>query len=102
MKPWIGVAFYSLSLHGAASLKDRRQVVRSLTDRAKRHFNVSIADLGPDACDRADLAFSGVGSSASEVRRRMSKLDEFIRKIEADGQFEIANACQEVFSYGDF
>lgn len=101
-KPWIGVALFSLTLYDSSSLKDRRQVVRSLTDKAKRHYNVSVADLGPDGLwDRADIAVSGVGSSLHEVEGRMTQIRDFMEKMEADGEFEIASAHQEVFSYGD-
>ncbi len=101
-KPWIGIALFSLAMYEASSLKDRRQVVRSLTERAKRHYNVSVADLGPDGrWDRADIAVSGVGSSLYEVEQRMAGVQDFMEKMEADGEFEIVSAHQEVFSYGD-
>lgn len=102
MKPWIGVALFSLVLYDSFSLKDRRHVVRSLMDRAKKHYNVSVADLGPDGLwDKANIAISGVGSSHHETEQRMSQVRDFMERAEADGEFEIASAHQEVFSYGD-
>lgn len=36
-----------LRIEGAHSLKDRRQVLRSLKDRLRNSFNVSVAELEP-------------------------------------------------------
>ena len=41
------IAFLTLELRieAAQSLKDKRQVVRSMKDRLRAHFNVSVAEL---------------------------------------------------------
>ncbi|MDR3254364.1 MAG: DUF503 domain-containing protein [Synergistaceae bacterium] len=101
MKPWVGVAIVSIKILGSSSLKDRRQVVRSLTERARFRCGVSAADLGPDAWDRADLAFSAIGSSHQEMEARMNQLLFMIEKNEDGGDFEVLGVSQEVFSYGD-
>ena len=43
------IAFLTLELHieAAQSLKDKRQVLRSLKDRLRASFNVSVAELDP-------------------------------------------------------
>ncbi|MGB7862365.1 MAG: DUF503 domain-containing protein, partial [Candidatus Sulfotelmatobacter sp.] len=43
------IAFLTLELHieAAQSLKDKRQVVRSLKDRLRASFNISVAELDP-------------------------------------------------------
>jgi len=42
----VGILKVSLSLCGARSLKDKRQTLRSVKDRVKNRFNVSIAEVG--------------------------------------------------------
>lgn len=102
MTPWMGVALFSIRIGGAASLKDRRQVVRSLLDRLSARFNVSVADLGPDGVwDRCDFAATCVGSSRQEIETRVGRIGSFVTNMEEDGEFEITAAEQEVFSYGD-
>jgi uncharacterized protein YlxP (DUF503 family) len=102
MKPWIGVALFSLKVYGAGSLKDRRQVVRSLFERLKRHFNASVADLGPkDSWGAVDMAISCIGSSHQEMESRIDQVFAFMEKNEEDGEFEILAAHREVFVYGD-
>jgi uncharacterized protein YlxP (DUF503 family) len=103
MKPWIGVALISLEINGSDSLKDRRQVVRSLLDRLKGHFNVSVADLGPeDSWSRADIAVSCIGSSLQEMTMRVGQLCSNVEHAEEAGEFAILDIQHEVFAYGDF
>jgi uncharacterized protein YlxP (DUF503 family) len=101
-KLWIGVVMFSIRIHGAGSLKDRRQVVRSVLDRMKSHFNASVADLGPDGVwDRADLAVSCIGSSSQETETRVDHICSLLDHLEDDGEFEPCAIAREVFAYGD-
>ncbi|MEZ5367052.1 MAG: DUF503 domain-containing protein [Bryobacterales bacterium] len=43
--PAIGLLTLELHIQAAHSLKDKRQVVRSLKDRIRRRFNVSVAEV---------------------------------------------------------
>ena len=43
--PAIGLLSLELHIHAAQSLKDKRHVVRSLKDRIRRRFNVSVAEV---------------------------------------------------------
>ncbi|MCL2683821.1 MAG: DUF503 domain-containing protein [Synergistaceae bacterium] len=103
MKPWLGIVTVSVEIPGAGSLKDRRQVVRSLRERLKKHFNVSCADLGPDATwNKADIAACCVGSSHQEVASRVEQLCSFVERTGEDGGFSITDMEYEVLAYGDF
>lgn len=41
----VGLLTLELHIPDARSLKDKRQVVRSLKDRLRKHFNVAVAEL---------------------------------------------------------
>lgn len=43
--PVIGVLTLALHIEDAHSLKDKRQVVKSLKDRLRERFNVSVAEI---------------------------------------------------------
>ena len=102
MKPWLGVVKVSIEIPGAGNLKDRRQVVRSLNERIKKHFNASCSDLGPDAVwNRADIAACCVGSSHSEIASRIEQLCGFVDRAGDSGEFMITCMEHEVFAYGD-
>jgi uncharacterized protein YlxP (DUF503 family) len=102
MIPWLCVAVFSIEIHGAGSLKDRRRVVRSLLDKLHRRFNASCADLGPeDSWSRADIAVSCAGSSYQEIETRAAKIRSFAERAENDGEFVLLDIKHEVFAYGD-
>ncbi|MDR0653249.1 MAG: DUF503 domain-containing protein [Synergistaceae bacterium] len=103
MTPWIGFLNLSMDIPGAASLKDRRQVMRSLSDRLRKHFNVSCADLGPDGLwNRAGIAVVFASSSHQEAATRAGQCLEFLNRAEGEGEFVILDIKHEVFAYGDF
>lgn len=61
------------------SLKDRRQVVRSLLDGARQRFAVSAAEVGgQDTWQRATLGFAVVASEARLAEEVVDKIDRFL------------------------
>ncbi len=61
------------------SLKDRRQVVRSLLDGAQRRFGVSVAEVGGQATwQRATLGFAVVASEAHLAEAVVDSIDRFL------------------------
>lgn len=61
------------------SLKDRRQVVRSLLDGARQRFHVSAAEVGgQDTWQRATLGFAVVSSEARLAEAAVDELDRFL------------------------
>jgi uncharacterized protein YlxP (DUF503 family) len=99
---WIAVSECELMIPMAASLKDRRQVVRSIMDGARSRLSVSVADLGPEnSYQMALLGFVAAGSSASELEVRMSKLEKFLMRREESGEFEMTAFSKEVIKHGD-
>lgn len=65
-----------LRIEHAQSLKDRRQVVRSLKDRLRASFNVSVAELDPsDLWNHATIGVVAISHSRHY-------LDGLIRNVE--------------------
>ena len=57
----IGLLTLQLHLHAAASLKDKRRVIKSLTGRARARHNVSVAEIDHhDLLQRSEIAFVAV------------------------------------------
>ena len=64
-----------LLVRESRSLKDKRQVVRSITDRLRNRFNVSVAEV--EAQDHRQLAVLGlamVSNEASHVRAAFEQI----------------------------
>ena len=86
------IAFLTLELRieAAQSLKDKRQVVRSLKDRLRASFNVSVAEL--DASNLWNQATVGV-VSISDSR---NYLDGLMKNVERQAMRITNNAGAEV------
>jgi uncharacterized protein len=86
------IAFLTLELRieAAQSLKDKRQVVRSLKDRLRTHFNVAVAEL--EASQLWNLATVGVVS----VSDSHDYLDGLMKNVERQAMRIANNAGAEV------
>jgi hypothetical protein len=63
----------------ARSLKDKRQVVKSLVEGARRRFGVAAAEVGAqDSWQRARLGFAVVSSSAHQAELVLDEVDRFV------------------------
>ncbi len=61
------------------SLKDRRQIVRSVLDGARQRFGVSAAEVGgQDTWQRASLGFAVVASEARLAEEVIDSIDRFL------------------------
>ena len=71
------VALLQVRLHvpDASSLKEKRQVVKSILDRARHRFQVAAAETDEQDVHRiAVLGFAAVSGSESHAREKMTKL----------------------------
>ncbi len=72
------IAFLTLDLRieGARSLKDKRQVVRSLKDGLRSRFNVSVAEMdATDLWQRATLGVVSISASRDYLEGLMQKVE---------------------------
>jgi uncharacterized protein len=77
----VGLLTLELHIADAQSLKDKRQVLRSLKDRLRAHFNVAVAEL--DFEDTWQRSVVGVVTLSNEEHH----VEESLQKVlaEADG-----------------
>ncbi len=76
----LGVLQFSLLVRGARSLKDKRRVVRSLKDRYKSRYNVSVAEVDDQQLiNKATLAMAMAGSDRKYVGSTLARIVEQIR-----------------------
>jgi uncharacterized protein YlxP (DUF503 family) len=70
-----------LRIEGAHSLKDKRQVLRSLKDRLRNTFNVSVAELEQtDLWQRATIGVVSISGS----RDYLDVVDSFLDYLEGE------------------
>jgi uncharacterized protein len=77
----IGVARVTLYLEGSQSLKDKRQVVRSLTKRVQNQFNAAIAEVEDlDDMRVATLGIATLSNSSAHVDQMLASVIGFIER----------------------
>jgi uncharacterized protein YlxP (DUF503 family) len=92
---FVGSLRVRLLIREARSLKDKRQVVRSIQDRLRNRFQVSVAEV--DAQDQHQVAVLGiaaVGAAAGGVR---SILEEIAAGLRAHPVAELLQSELMVF-----
>ena len=81
----IGVCRIMLHLPDSDSLKDKRQVARSLSSRIRNKFNVAVAEVeDQDLRQRLTLAVCCVSTDSSHANEMISKVVEFIEESRRD------------------
>ena len=77
----------------ATSLKDKRQVCRSIVDRTRQRYNVSVAEVGTQ--DILQTLTLGVAIVSGEYRHGKNKLEEIIQFMEKNPETELISVEQD-------
>jgi uncharacterized protein YlxP (DUF503 family) len=81
----------------AQSLKDRRQVIRSLKDKLRHSFNLSVAEMDDGIVwNRATLGIAAISGSTSYLTAQIRLIDEAAHRISAGLSAEITDSWAEV------
>jgi uncharacterized protein YlxP (DUF503 family) len=78
------IAFLTIELRieAAQSLKDKRQVVRSVKDKLRAHFNVSVAELdSADVWQRATIGVVSISSSRDYLAGLMQNVEREATRV---------------------
>lgn len=76
----VGVLTLELAIYDAYSLKDKRRVVKSLKDRVRARFNVSVAEVDHhDVHRRATVAVAMVSSDAAHLHGCFDQIVDLVR-----------------------
>ena len=76
----VGVCRLILRLPESASLKDKRQIVRSVTSRLRNKFDVAVAEV--DELDRWQIATIGIACVSNDARHAREVLDNTVAFIQ--------------------
>ena len=90
----IGVLQLSLFIPGACSLKAKRQILKSLKDRVRKKFNVSVAETeGLEKWQRQTLAVACVNNNKRFLNSVLSKV---VNLVESDHAVELIDYTIEI------
>jgi uncharacterized protein len=90
----VGTLEVRLLIRESRSLKDKRQVVRSIKDRLRNAFNVSVAEV--EAEDNRQLAVLGLAMVGNEVRYVRTCLEKIVNILRGHPVAEFLSHEMEV------
>lgn len=90
----VGVCSIKLHFDVVFSLKDKRQILKSVIGRAKSRFNVSIAEV--DFADSHKNAVIGVCCVSNAANHTDSMLNSIINFFENDARLDVCGITTEL------
>jgi hypothetical protein len=80
----IGLCTLELFIGEANSLKDKRRVLKSLLEKIRARFNVSIAEVAQqDLWQRSTVAFACVSNERAHADQMLSAVVRFMEQMDA-------------------
>jgi hypothetical protein len=99
------IAYLTLEIRieAAHSLKDKRQVVRSVKDGLRAHFNVAVAEVDPsDAWQRATLGVVSVSSSRDYLDGLMKNVEHYAVRTANNSGGEVIDSFLDFLNETEF
>lgn len=94
---FIGVLKVGLYMSESQSLKDKRRIVKSLVQRLKNKFNLSVAETGNlDSWSNSEL---GIVCISNEASHSDSMLASAVNFIEVQGTVELTFVQTEIIPF---
>ena len=93
---YIGVLQFTIEIPYAESLKDKRRVVKSMKDKLRRLYNVSIAKTEDQ--DELRVATLGVAAASSDVKQVNSMLDRLLNTLQDWRDASLTDHQLEIFT----
>lgn len=79
---FIGVCTIELHVPDSGSLKDKRHALRSLKDRIRHTFNVSVAEVdNNDLWQKASLAVAAVSNDKAHLNQTLDHVLNMVRSV---------------------
>lgn len=75
----MGIARITFRLHGNQSLKEKRKVVKSLVEKSRHRFNVSVAEVADqDLHQRATIGVAVIGSDGRVLNSILDRIINYM------------------------
>ena len=78
----VGVLTVDLAVLDARSLKDKRRIIKSIKDRVRNRYNVSVSEVGAqDLMKRSQLGMAMVAVETRSIHSQFDRIVDLIRAI---------------------
>ncbi|HDL07522.1 MAG TPA: DUF503 domain-containing protein [Desulfobacteraceae bacterium] len=92
----VGFGIITFRLHDCRSLKSKRKIVKSVINRLRNNFNVSVAEVDlNDIHQMAKIGFALAGNNRKVIN---SKIDKIFNKADELGLAEIIDTEMEIIN----
>jgi len=79
----VGLLTIDLFLPEASSLKDKRQVVKSIIGKVENKYNVSISEVAnQDLWQRATIGIAHVSETGEQTKQLLDRIDRYIENLD--------------------
>ncbi|MGF0094850.1 DUF503 domain-containing protein [Peptoniphilus sp. SGI.035] len=90
----IGICTCEIFIYNANSLKSKRSVIKSIIEKSKNRFNISIAEVGEnDKWQKSVIGFATVSNDKKIVDETMENIIHFFNSY---SEIEIMNIEKEI------
>lgn len=90
----IGIMEIEIYIYESNSLKEKRRVIKSLIERLRSRFNISISEIDDlDIWNKSTIGLSVVSNSSELINKSLSQIFNFII---ADSRVEIIKHKMEI------
>lgn len=83
----VGVLQFTVRLRGARSLKDKRRVIRSIKERLRSRYNVSVAEVADQ--DVWQVGTLGLATCGNDSQRIVAELQKILDQLRAHPEAEL-------------
>lgn len=91
----VGLFQVEIYIPGSLSLKEKRFVVKSVKDRLRNRFNVSVAEL--DGSDTWQRSLLGIALVSNDHQLIESSFNKILAMLDSDDRFEVVDRQIEYF-----
>jgi len=101
--PMVAYLTLEIRIEGARSLKDKRQVIRSVKDRLRARFNVSVAEIeASDAWQRATLGIVSISGSHDYLEGLMRNVERHAIRVANNNGGEVTDSFLDFLNEAEF
>lgn len=99
----IAYLLLEIRIEGAHSLKDKRQVVRSVKDGLRNHFNVAVAEVdASEAWQRATLGVVSISDSRDYLEGLMRNVERHAMRVANNAGGEVTDSFLDFLFEAEF
>jgi uncharacterized protein YlxP (DUF503 family) len=99
----IAYLMLEIRIEGAHSLKDKRQVVRSVKDSLRNHFNVAVAEIdASEAWQRATIGVVSISDSRDYLDGLMRNVERHAIRVANNAGGEVTDSFLDFLPEAEF